>query len=85
MSSCSVVSSLDAVVILSPVFVVNVTLFTRLLVGDGSSVPGLSLGVSEDVRACLRACLRFLLLWYHLVLSCLVLVVLVFLCAMLVM
>ena len=51
--SCSVVSSLDAVVILSPGLVANVLLFARLLVGDGSSVPGLSLAVPGDVLACL--------------------------------
>ena len=52
MLSCSVVSSLNTVVIVSPFFVVSVMLFTRLLVGDCSCVPGLSLAVCADVLAC---------------------------------
>ena len=50
---CSCRSSLEAVVIVSPVFVVTVMLFTLRRVGDGSSVPGRSLVVSVDVLACL--------------------------------
>ena len=52
MLSCSVVSSLDAVVIVSPFFVVSVMLFSRLLVGDGSPVSGRSIVPCADVFAC---------------------------------
>ena len=57
--SCSCKSSLDPVVMLPPVFVVTVMLFTLRRVGDGSSVPGRSLVVSVDVLACLLACASF--------------------------
>ena len=52
MLSCSAVSSLEAVVMVSPFAVLMVVLFTLLLVGDGSSVPGLSVVVSVAVLAC---------------------------------